>query len=259
MNFDIIIPTYNNLEYLKLAINSIIKNSTFNHDIFVHVNEGSDGTLDWLNVNNIKYTYFEENKGVCEGSNWAASLGNNDYIVYFNDDMVALPKWDKELINYLNELNTNKFFICSTPIEPVGKNPNCIIKDYGKTINEFDENSIVNDLEFLQNQKPNLNSTWSPFLVPRKLWNEVNGYSIEFEPGQGSDPDLCKKLYDIGVREFTGVGKSLIYHFQSLTNKRIKKNNSKEIFQKKYNMTMDYFVNEIIKRAQKTEKRKELK
>ena len=41
-----IIPTFNNLDYLKLCLDSIKKNSEYNHEIIVHVNDGSDGTLD---------------------------------------------------------------------------------------------------------------------------------------------------------------------------------------------------------------------
>ena len=44
----IVIPTYNNLAYLKLAILSIKKNSTYQNQIILHVNEGSDGTLDFV-------------------------------------------------------------------------------------------------------------------------------------------------------------------------------------------------------------------
>ena len=46
--FSIIIPTYNNLNYLKICINSIQKNSKYKHQIVVHVNEGNDGTIDYL-------------------------------------------------------------------------------------------------------------------------------------------------------------------------------------------------------------------
>lgn len=40
--FSIIIPTLNNLEYLKFCINSILKNSEFNNEILVHVSEDFD-------------------------------------------------------------------------------------------------------------------------------------------------------------------------------------------------------------------------
>lgn len=46
--FSIVIPTWNNLAFLKLCIQSIQRNSYYNHQIIVHVNDGSDGTLEWI-------------------------------------------------------------------------------------------------------------------------------------------------------------------------------------------------------------------
>ena len=50
--FSIVIPTFNNYEYLKLCINSIKKNSKYDHEIIIHINEGSDGTVDYLQSKN---------------------------------------------------------------------------------------------------------------------------------------------------------------------------------------------------------------
>ena len=38
MNFSIIIPTFQNYQYLSLCIKSIQKNSSFDHEIIVHLN-----------------------------------------------------------------------------------------------------------------------------------------------------------------------------------------------------------------------------
>ena len=46
--YSIIIPTFNNLEYLQLTLNSIHKNSKYNHEIIIHINEGTDGTLEFI-------------------------------------------------------------------------------------------------------------------------------------------------------------------------------------------------------------------
>ena len=46
--FSIIIPSLNNLEYLKLCIHSLEKNSKYKHEIIVHINEGKDGTINYL-------------------------------------------------------------------------------------------------------------------------------------------------------------------------------------------------------------------
>ena len=54
--FSIIIPTFNNLPYLKFCISSIKKNSHFKHEIIPHINECNDETEKYLISENIKYT-----------------------------------------------------------------------------------------------------------------------------------------------------------------------------------------------------------
>ena len=44
--FSILIPTWNNLAFLKLCIESIRKNSDYRHEILIHVNCGDDGNSD---------------------------------------------------------------------------------------------------------------------------------------------------------------------------------------------------------------------
>ena len=70
--FSIIVPTFNNLKYLQITLKSIVQNSKFNHDIIVHVNEGTDGTLNYLKTNNINHTYSDKNLGLCSAVNIAA-------------------------------------------------------------------------------------------------------------------------------------------------------------------------------------------
>ena len=95
--FSILIPTWNNLDYLKLCINSINNNSRYKHQIIIHVNEGVDGTLNWLRKQKIDFSYSRENIGICFALNTASSMAACPYIVYFNDDMYACPDWDHYL------------------------------------------------------------------------------------------------------------------------------------------------------------------
>ena len=48
MQFSIIIPTFENHKYLKTSINSIKKNSKFNHEIIVHINGEDKETENFL-------------------------------------------------------------------------------------------------------------------------------------------------------------------------------------------------------------------
>ena len=52
--FSIIIPSFNNIEYLKLCLESIRKNSKFQHEIIVHINEGKDGSLEFIKKKKFK-------------------------------------------------------------------------------------------------------------------------------------------------------------------------------------------------------------
>ena len=95
--FSILIPSWNNLPYLQCCVNSIRKNSTYTHEIVVHVNEGKDGTLEWVKSQGLSYTYSADNVGVCYGFNAPAALVTSNYIVLSDDDYYYAPGWDKAL------------------------------------------------------------------------------------------------------------------------------------------------------------------
>ena len=106
----IIIPTFNNFHYLKLTINSIKKNSNYNHEIIVHVNEGSDDTLSFLKKNNIVHTFSPKNLGLCSATNIASKKATTDFILYSHDDMYYCPGWDLALEKEVNNLQ-HKFIL----------------------------------------------------------------------------------------------------------------------------------------------------
>ena len=77
----IVIPTFNNLDYLKLCLKSLRKNSILKHEIIIHVNDGSDGTLNFVKANNYKHTISDDNIGLCSSINKAAKLVSSRYIL----------------------------------------------------------------------------------------------------------------------------------------------------------------------------------
>lgn len=88
--FSIVIPTWNNLAFLKLCIQSIQRNSYYNHQIIVHVNDGSDGTLEWIKKAGIDYTHSEQNIGVCFAMNMMRTKVKTDYIHSLKFDICYL-------------------------------------------------------------------------------------------------------------------------------------------------------------------------
>src|ERR1700737_2630196 len=110
--FTILIPSWNNLSYLQLCIKSLRKNSHFSHQIIVHINEGKDGTLAWVESQpDLDYTFSDQNLAVCYALNIGRELVATDYVVYMNDDMYACPGWDLELYNEIKNIGHHYFFL----------------------------------------------------------------------------------------------------------------------------------------------------
>jgi GT2 family glycosyltransferase len=208
--FSILIPTFNNLTYLKLCINSLKKNSKYKHQIIPHVNIGNDGTIDYLKLENINYTYTKYNSGICEGINKAAKLANSDYLLYAHDDFYFSPDWDEVLYKEVKKIGHNNFYLSGTMMNEGQINFNC-----GNTPSEFNEEKFLNEYKNF-NFYDFQGSTWAPSLVHRSIWNKVGGLSEEFFPGTGSDPDFNFKLWRIGIRIFKGINDFKVYHFGSI-------------------------------------------
>ena len=214
--FSIIIPTFNNLPYLKICISSIKKNSKFEHEIIPHINEGADETEEYLISKKIKYTITKYNSGICEGMNMAAKKATTDYILYAHDDFYFLPGWDQTLINEVRQIPHKKFYLSG-----IMMNNGPLKFDSGNTLIEFNENKLLNNFENI-NHYDFQGSTWAPHLIHKELWNEVGGFSEEFFPGTGSDPDLNMKLWKKGVRIFKGINSFKVYHFGSIVTRKYK-------------------------------------
>jgi len=246
--FSILIPSWNNLAYLKLCIESIRKNSHFPHQLIVHINEGNDGTFEWVNSqNDLDYTYSEKNIGICYALNISSKLVITDYIVYMNDDMYVCPGWDTALFNEIKNAGHNYFFFSSTAIEPEFTGNRCVmVKNYGKDIHSFQEAKLLDKFSTLQKDDW-LGSTWPPNVVHKDIWGLVGGYSTEFSPGMYSDPDFSMKLWQLGVRLFKGVSKSRVYHFGSKSVSRVVKNKGYYTFIAKWGITSGTFTNHYLR------------
>lgn len=242
--FSILIPSWNNLPFLMLCVESIKQHSAFNHQIIIHVNEGTDGTLEWVEKEGLDYTYSKSNIGVCLAMNTMRRKVMRNYIYFINDDMYVLPGWDVVLMNEIRSLPDNMFFLSSTMIQPHNKNDVGLCINYGDGIDTFQRDRLLRD--YMNEPYPDwMGATRPPNIVHRDIWDLVGGYSVEFSPGMYSDPDFTAKLLMAGVRYLKGLGKSRVYHFETKTTERIHKNDGVVQFLLKWgilNSTMRKYI-----------------
>ena len=242
--FSIIIPTFNNVNYLKQCIESINKNSTYKHEIIPHVNEGTDGTIEYLKNNNIQYTHTNYNSGICTGMNMAAKKAKTDYILYAHDDFYFCPKWDLVLKKEVDKIGHNNFYLSGTMVNNGQIELNC-----GNNLDTFNEEKLLKEIDNC-NYYDFQGSTWAPHLMHKTTWNDVGGFSEEFFPGTGSDPDLNMKLWQEGVRIFKGINDFKVYHFGSIVTRKYRNHptiktesgsRGAKIFLMKWGITISFF------------------
>jgi glycosyltransferase involved in cell wall biosynthesis len=245
--FSIIIPTFNNIDYLKLCIKSLKKNSKYNHELIFHVNEGSDGSLEFIRNNGYKFSYSIKNEGVCVAFNEGVKQATNEFLVLAHDDMYFCPNWDHFFNEELKKIQVNDFFLSGTMVQPFESYINL---DCGKNNIEFDEKKLLSKL-------PNIyfndfqGTHWQPSLIPLETWNKVGGFSEEFSPGLGSDPDFNMKLWMIGVRLFKGLGNVRVYHFSSVSLRKKTWNNGAKTFLLKWGISIKFFKKFYLRSDQK--------
>ena len=248
--FSILIPTWNNLDYLKLCVASIRTHSAHPHQVIVHVNDGSDGTRDWVRAEALDATYSDGNIGICYAVNEAAMLARHEHIVYMNDDMFCCPGWDTALLRRASAQPDRLFMVSGTMVEPrESGNPCVVVADYGDTTETFRPEALLAALPGLI-RGDWLGATWPPTLVHRQWWFRCGGYSTELSPGMSSDNDFSMKLWHAGCRRFIGVGDSLIYHFQCKSTGKVVKNDGRRQFLDKWGMTQSTFDRYYLRRGE---------
>lgn len=204
------IPSKNNLRYLKLAIESIKKNSHYkDNEIFVYVDKDDDGTSEWLKQNDIRFVlnYDDECKGIGYAYDTLFRHAKFDLVVAFHADMVLGIDADKNIVKH----HKRGSVVCSTRIEPPlhPPGPEKIVKDFGMWPEDFkwtEFNEFVTEIAKL-NENQTTGSSFAPWLIDRRdhLGHDPIFLSV-FE-----DADLFRRFVLAGYKMVQSWD-SLVYH-----------------------------------------------
>jgi len=227
------VGTSNNLNYLKLAVESVRENSYYKDAPFIIFAENcTDGSDEWLLENKDKYNlevYIEHNdeesrKGIGMGMNFCADKVKTEYIMFLHADFVASENWDKACEDIFKANPRQKLWVSSYRIQPnvfkESSRPGTLIVDndeFGELYSNFDKEHF---LEFAKSFA-SLNSDLSirkgegvSGLVRKSDWDEVGGNDPLFTPLAYDDMDLFIRMQLAGF-EFILTASSVVYHFGS--------------------------------------------
>lgn len=219
---DIIIPIYNNLEYTKLFLESL-KKQTFKNFSLIIINNGS---TDWTKVflDSIKTPFSttiihnKENLGYIKGINQGIKASKSPFILLGNNDTI-LPN------NLLEKLEYNKdrcwiLSVYSNAIDKINNSP--LLTKYKWRVSLKNINRIARKLN--QKFKNKIISVefvfWHCMFIDRKVINKIGYLDEIFWIGNYDDQDYCKRAKESGFTIGLLQG-AFIYHFCHTTFKSL--------------------------------------
>jgi len=234
------ISTYNNLDYLKLAVKSVRKNSYYKDAPFiVHAENCNDGTDNWLDSNFKKYNleyYIDKNDpplGIGGGMNFCADKVQTEFINFLHSDFYVTKNWDKALMDIFEKYPEEKLWVNSHRIEPQmfsdsESRPGTLVvsqNTFGAYYNDFDTDLFdewssefvkINNFEIAKGEGVS-------GLIRKKDWDEIGGNDPLFAPASWEDMDLFLRMLNKGFK-FVLPSTSLIWHFGARGSHRLEEN-----------------------------------
>tara|TARA_R110001592_G_scaffold3996_8_gene22614 strand:+ start:7572 stop:8765 length:1194 start_codon:yes stop_codon:yes gene_type:complete len=224
-NISFIIPSRNNLVYLKWCYNSIRKNLNPNHEICIADDASIDGTLKWLKKiakkdKNLKYHVNSgpERQGlVVLYDKLINDYATNDIVMIFHADMYACPDLDKYIIKYIKPGNV----VAATRIEPSlhPPGPEKIIKDFCSEEVEpeyFNEDNFLKWFNSSKDERKNKTTEgiFAPWAIYKKDFLAVGGHDVLFSPTSREDSDIFNR-FQLNGYKFTQTWEGCVYHLTS--------------------------------------------
>lgn len=227
-NISFIIPTRNNLPYLKLAYNSIRKYYPW-EEIIILDDNSTDGTKDWLwglegDISNsesgdkdlIIYSHEGNQVGHTVLYDIGVGISHNQIFTIFHADMVCGPNYVENLLKHLKPGGVVAATRVEPPLHPPGKEK--IIKDYGIYSEDFKEEDF--EIFCLMNQTESVNplsgkttkGIFAPWAMYKKDFLDIGGHDKFFSPFPYEDSDIFQRFILAGY-DIKQSRNAFVYHF----------------------------------------------
>jgi len=210
-----VLPSRNNLEFLKLAYTSI-RNLETKHEVLVLDDASTDGTQEWITSLNDEdlITYHNpgpERIGIVGMFDKGIEMAKTEIIFAFHADMVACKDLDKNILKHLKPGTVVSATRVEPPLHPAGVEK--ITVDFGIEAEQFSFDKWYNESEALKQDKTT-EGIFAPWCMYKSDYLAIGGHDELFAPQSKEDSDLFNRFvlkgYQI-IQSWDG----LVYHFTS--------------------------------------------
>ena len=213
------IPTYNRLELLKRAVQSVQNQTYKNFEIIIVDDNSSDGTQDFLvglaKVDSrICYFFKDKNSGACVSRNIAINLAQGELITGLDDDDYFLPHRLEFFLDYwVNKKREDSIALFTSNIK-------------SEKSNQAKEHSLFSKKYFKKDDLLFANYVGNQIFTETKTLRQVSGFDESFCMWQ--DLELWYRVGDLG--NFEHVDKPTYFFDTSHLYGRISEAKSEKIF-----------------------------
>jgi glycosyltransferase involved in cell wall biosynthesis len=216
MRISFIIPSRNNLKYLKQAVNSILEYYDTQHDLVLLDDASNDGTWEWIQSlegdHFIKYkNEGPERVGHTILYDKGVELSKTEIFTIFHADMITTPNHIPNLLKHLKPGIIASATRIEPPLHPPG--PEKFVKMYGMEPEEFKKDEFKT---FIQSQEvidkdQITNGIFAPWCMYKKDFQTIGGHDPLFAPMELEDSDIFNRMYLVGYK-FIQARDSFVYH-----------------------------------------------
>lgn len=217
----IIIPVFNKAEYTRECVKSLIDTLPGPGIETIIVDNGStDSTEMYAKTLPPGFLYIKNglNLGFAKACNLGAGAARGKYLVFLNNDTIALPNWLEEMVKTAEE-EKNVGVVGSRLLFPdgtiqhagillaqSGSDPLYALHNFYRLPGNQPEANVLRDYQAV---------TGACMLIRRDIFIKVNGFDEHYINGY-EDIDLCLKVRHEGYR-VVYCPKSVLYHHESVS------------------------------------------
>ena len=233
----VIIVTFNNLEYLKLCLESIFRYSCYpNVESIVVDNHSQDGTKEYLREmqqrrDNIITVVNQENKGFAGGNNEGLKAASGEYIILLNDDTIVTRDWVPDLVSLLER--TPRLGMIG-PVSNFVGNIQKIKVNYRKDLDEIQTWAWRYTGQHADDYRSIDMLGFFCIMMKREVFEKVGFLDENYEIGMFEDDDYCRRVREEGY-ELGYTKRVYIHHEGSVSFKKLNSLEHQKIWDKNKN------------------------
>lgn len=212
VEFSIIIPVHNQLQYTKMCLERIWQHTRRNYEIIVVNNASFDATSIYLDqIHHVVTIHNQDNLGFARAVNQGLGIAQGKYLIVLNNDCLVSEGWEQRLLQVaqmkdIGIVGVMSNFVSSPQLLKLNINDLGKLSCIAKEISEEYHNIVISTVRVVG----------LCMLITRELIDKIGGFDPRFGLGFFEDDDFSVRSALSGYKNV--IAKDVfVYHFGSIS------------------------------------------